>query len=423
MSSSVLLVYLSGRLAATVERSSSKALSLRYEQDYVYSTLPPLSLSLPKQEEPHTGEWIEHWLRSHLPEDNRILSVYARAGQVAAQNTIGMLATPLGADCAGAIQFASPDNSESVTERPSSLEPLSEAQMISELASVMSDDSKLQASDLYCSLAGYHRKLALCWHEGRWHKPVGAAPSTHILKPRQKLAKIAPVTEHVMLSTARHLGLEAPNSWLEQYADMTVLVVERYDRWLDNDTWRRVHQEDICQAMGLPPNAKLERNGGPTVITIAELLSNVTADPNRNLAKFASGLLYAWLRADIDSHARNYSIFYASSRPDLAPLYDLNTSLPFKKHPISDLHLAMSYAGDSQIGVLDTRAPFGRMGQELQLPAEQLRETASRLGSLFGDAVRDQVRNLDRTYSKSVRSELNRTVSNADRRSKLFSRF
>ncbi|WP_430642419.1 HipA domain-containing protein [Bradyrhizobium sacchari] len=37
-------------------------------------------------------------------------------------------------------------------------------------------------------------------------------------------------------------------------------MVERYDRRHDGKRWRRLHQEDFCQALGRPPAAKCQNN-------------------------------------------------------------------------------------------------------------------------------------------------------------------
>jgi hypothetical protein len=57
----------------------------------------------------------------------------------------------------------------------------------------------------------------------------------------------------------------------------------RYDRRLERRRWRRIHQEDLCQAFGLPPSRKYESEGGPGVRQIAELIRNQSIDPQRDV--------------------------------------------------------------------------------------------------------------------------------------------
>ena len=47
------------------------------------------------------------------------------------------------------------------------------------------------------------------------------------------------------------------SSWVERMGDTAVLVAERYDRTVTSDgTIERLHQEDMCQAVGLRPKDK-----------------------------------------------------------------------------------------------------------------------------------------------------------------------
>ncbi len=49
------------------------------------------------------------------------------------------------------------------------------------------------------------------------------------------------------------------------FGDEVAIAVERYDRVRDETTgWiARVHQEDVCQALGIRPTLKYQAEGGP----------------------------------------------------------------------------------------------------------------------------------------------------------------
>jgi len=56
-------------------------------------------------------------------------------------------------------------------------------------------------------------------------------------------------------------------------AGQLLLVVTRYDRIIEQDgAVQRIHQEDFCQALGVPPNHKYQEDGGPSLRSIAEVL-------------------------------------------------------------------------------------------------------------------------------------------------------
>ena len=100
-------------------------------------------------------------------------------------------------------------------------------------------------------------------------------------------------------------------------------VIECYDRVRTGGAIRRIHQEDICQALGLPPTQKYQSDGGPGVRAIAELLTNGSTAPNDDVRTFVAAVAFNWFIAGPDAHAKNYALLSgAQSRVRLAPLYD-----------------------------------------------------------------------------------------------------
>ena len=102
------------------------------------------------------------------------------------------------------------------------------------------------------------------------------------------------------------------------------IVVERYDRVRMEGSIRRLHQEDTCQALGLPPTGKYENENGPGVAPIVELLRTYSSRPTDDVWTFVQALALNWLIGGTDAHAKNYSVLIgAGGRARLAPLYDI----------------------------------------------------------------------------------------------------
>src|SRR3546814_12136637 len=80
------------------------------------------------------------------------------------------------------------------------------------------------------------------------------------------------LNEHLCLRACQRLGLRAANTEVGVFDEERAIVVERYDRMIQRRTWRRVHQEDMCQALGLHPSQKYQSDGGPSQDKIADLL-------------------------------------------------------------------------------------------------------------------------------------------------------
>ena len=69
------------------------------------------------------------------------------------------------------------------------------------------------------------------------------------------------------------IGLDVAPVEPRVVSDRTFLLVQRYDRAFGDDgNVRRIHQEDFCQALGVPPETKYASEGGPTFKDCFELL-------------------------------------------------------------------------------------------------------------------------------------------------------
>ena len=412
-----LSVWLDTRLAATVERSQS-GLALTYDADYWKDGLP-LSLSLPLRETPHRGAYVEHWLHSHLPDNKTLVRRWSDRAQ--SSDVVVLLSTRLGLDCAGAIRF-SPKGTDP-DELGGSLVEMSSDEVEEEMAWVIAGMPGREMSDLYCSLPGFHPKLALRQIGDRWARPTGSEASTHILKPRSRHEKIVPVTEFLMTDSAGQCGLETPLASLESHGSMTVFVVERYDRECHSGRWRRLHQEDFGQAMGLAPERRSYASGGPGVEEMARVLRSATTNPEESLRALADGLLWAWITADIDAHARNYALLWDNSpAPGLAPLYDRNTSLPFKKQAVTSLDLAMPYGETDSIGALDGAIPssLAAIAAALSLTASDVHERCRLIAEQAPDALSDAMKTLAKEHKSGIRGELRCLQSRLAERCKMF---
>jgi serine/threonine-protein kinase HipA len=111
----------------------------------------------------------------------------------------------------------------------------------------------------------------------------------------------------------------------------------------------RLHQEDLCQALGLLPTLKYQNEGGPSPQTIVDLLRAHSSQPQEDVTTFLGALIFNWLIAGTDGHAKNYSLLLgARGRVRLAPLYDLGSALPYPDMDQRRLKLAMKF-GDTYL--------------------------------------------------------------------------
>jgi serine/threonine-protein kinase HipA len=210
------------------------------------------------------------------------------------------------------------------------------------------------------------------------------------------------LNEHLCLTAARHLGLPAANSTIAEFAGERVVVVERYDRDVGPDGQvSRVHQEDTCQALGVPPTSKYQNEGGPGAGQIVELLRTnaPAADGTTAITRFVDALAFNWIIGGTDAHAKNYSILLAGPQIRLAPLYDVASALVYDEFLAPRLRMAMSIGGEYRVAAV-CGLHWRRLATAVDLNPDavvgRVRELSDRVADGFAAAVREPaVRELD----------------------------
>jgi serine/threonine-protein kinase HipA len=310
----------------------------------------------------------------------------------ASPSPFSLLATPIGKDCAGAVQFATPEVAEQLLQRTGDVTWLTEDDVAQRLRE-LKDDSTAWLGRSFTgqfSLAGAQAKTALLFQDGRWGVPSGATPTSHILKPAVAGFDDHDLNEHLCLDAARRAGLLVALTRVSRFGDESAIVVDRYDRLQIDDRIVRVHQEDLCQALGVPPDRKYQNEGGPGPIQIVDLLRHAMPAHVADDAvwRFIDALVWNWLIAGTDAHAKNYSLLLASNQVRLAPLYDIASALPYGVHE-KKLRLAMKIGG--HYDVFTYRNPWPRAAHELGVDTETLidrvRGLAARTADAFADAA------------------------------------
>jgi serine/threonine-protein kinase HipA len=387
-----LLVLLDEAIVGTLVRLQGGKLRFDYSEEYRHLLDPtPLSLAMPVQVRSHPDHVIRPWLWGLLPDNDAVLQRWARHFHVSS-SPFSLLGTPIGEDCAGAVRFAPPDEIDRVLARPGGVTWLSEddvAQRIRELR----QDSTAWLGESFAgqfSLAGAQAKTALMFRDGRWGVPSGSTPTTHILKPAVAGFDDHDLNEHLCLDAARRAGLVAVRTSIAHFGEESAVVVHRYDRMALRGPIVRVHQEDLCQALGMPPSRKYQNEGGPGPADIAKLLRRVMPPQVADdaVGRFADALIWNWLIAGTDAHAKNYSLLLADNQVRLAPLYDIASALPYGTHE-RKLQFAMKIGGDNRVFPYRNTWPDG--ARDLGLDAEALvarvRELASLAPGAFADAA------------------------------------
>jgi len=358
--------FLNGRLVGRLNRQSSGAIDFQYDPAWLdWEHALPVSLSLPLREDRYIGAPVIAVFDNLLPDSGMIRRRIAERVHAQGPDTYSLLSA-VGRDCVGALQFLTGDDEP---HPPGMLEgkPVGDdeiARIVRDLASAplgLGEDE-----DFRISIAGAQEKTALLFWKDRWHKPLGATATTHILKPRiGRLPNGVDLSDSVeneflCLKLTSALGLPSAEVSIRDFEGERVLVVERFDRrWTRDGRLLRLPQEDCCQALSVPPTLKYEAEGGPGVHAILELLK-ASDDPDADRTVFLRALVVFWLLGATDGHAKNFSIhLFPGGRFRMAPLYDVISAQPSVdagQIRRNQMKLAMAL-GDSRHYVVTSIAP------------------------------------------------------------------
>jgi serine/threonine-protein kinase HipA len=339
-----------------------------------------LSLSLPITANLEVrGPVVDNYFDNLLPENPSIRRrIRERFGTPSAQAFD--LLEAIGRDCVGAVQLLPPDQ-EPIGWNRIKTSPLSDADLERLLRAVAAPPSRGRPEadhddDFRVSIAGAQEKTALLSMGGAWFRPLGATPTTHILKLPLGIignfrADFSDSVENEWLCAQlmREFGLPMADTEMLTCGDQTVLAIKRFDRrWIGADdaedqrsrfapargTWiARLPQEDFCQATGRSPTQKYEADGGPSIEEIMDILAG-SESAAADRAHFALAQLAFWLLAATDGHGKNFSIYHrAGGTFGMTPLYDVLSAWPvIGRHanqlPIQDAKLSMAIRGKSR---------------------------------------------------------------------------
>lgn len=336
-----LVLWMNGEKVGTWSIAQGKDL-LQYADSWLASPQArPLSLTLPftPGNQPHRGDLVGAWFDNLLPDSARLRERIATRFKTKGQSTFDLLAE-IGRDSVGAIRLL-PEDFAVEDVRHVQAQAMTDAEIAQLLRSTTSmppwQDDGQHADDFRISLAGAQEKTALLKLNGQWMRPLGATPTTHILKlplglvGNMQMDMAASVeNEWLCAQVIKAYGLPVADCAMRQFEDIKVLEVERFDRgWSADGSWLiRLPQEDMCQAMGYPSHMKYESDGGPGIDKILNLL-NGSVNARQDKVNFIKAQFIFWLLCAIDGHAKNFSIqLKAGGSYAMAPLYDVLSVYP-----------------------------------------------------------------------------------------------
>jgi len=378
-------VYLHNHLAGQLIQDDGGQMGFKYVEDWLNTpAATPLSQSLPLRKERFSRKECRGFFAGILPEESKREIIAANLG-ISARNDYAML-EQIGGECAGAVTFIPPG--QRLPEPNYGYREISSH----DLAGILRELPKrpLLAGDegIRLSLAGAQDKVALRIEGDEISLPLGGAPSTHILKPSVERFAGVVFNEALCMNLAAAAGLPTAQVEARSIEGIDYLLVQRYDRVHrqvqgGKPVLERLHQEDFCQAQGIVPEMKYQKEGGPSLKQCFGLLRDVSSAPVIDLARLLDAVIFNYLAGNNDAHGKNFSLLYRGAGREeqeirLAPLYDIVSTAYY---PEISRNMAMKIGGE-YVPEKVTPKDFERLAEEAGLAKPIVRRRVPELAGI-----------------------------------------
>ena len=235
-------IYLRGKLTGFLE-SSRNGITFRYSSCCVL----PLSVYLPVREEPYNARSCIPFFSNLLPDEWEREKLAQNVGVRAAQ-TLPLVSAVAG-DTAGAVSVLQEDEEY----REDGVYEEVPEEMIADRIGRKDEESLIYwGQDTRSTIAGAQSKMCFYYENGKWFIPKGNSSTNTIVKPSEELS----LNEYVVTRLASLCSFQVHDVFLHEFEGRRALVAHRYDR----NGMRRIHQEDMCQALGILPENKYEED-------------------------------------------------------------------------------------------------------------------------------------------------------------------
>ncbi len=375
-------VYYDRELAGQLIQDDGGQMTFQY--DKVWRTKPepiPLSHSLPLREERFTQKECRGFFGGTLPEEG-IRKVVARILGISDKNDFAML-EQIGGECAGAISFLPED--EEISADDDSYRELGDDELAKILRELPRRPLMVGTDGIRLSLAGAQDKIVVRFDDEKISIPCGSAPSSHVLKPAIDTYEGVVFNEAFCMALANACDLNVAPIEIGKVEDIDYLLAERFDRIRDDEgNIRRLHQEDICQALGIPSEIKYQSEGGPSLADCFTLIRDVSSAPALDLIALLDAVIFNLLIGNHDAHAKNFSLLYIPNRSiRFAPLYDLVCTVFYPE--LTD-KMAMKTGGVAKSALIYPKQ-IERFAADAGLAAAQTRARISALADRLLEAI------------------------------------
>lgn len=296
----------------------------RDDNGFTFASLPGarnLTAAAEGGQSPWSRAFTKNWFDGLLPDDRQRTGAEDARG-IERGDTFALLGA-IGWECAGAVSVL-PEGRRPASGSYRRIDTSAVWDRLEALPMFIDDDEE----HVRMSLGGAQEKMLLRKDASGWLLPIDGAISTHIIKPEPQIFPGLAIAEAFSLLAAAAATPAARAEVITAKGHRPALVVTRFDREVVNGDIRRIHQEDACQALGLPPNMKSARQPKPSPAwasygALAKVLFRRAEEPTIEMRRLLEQMTVNVAIGNLDAHGKNYSVQHVGAAIRMAPMYDI----------------------------------------------------------------------------------------------------
>ncbi|SAK57092.1 HipA domain-containing protein [Caballeronia catudaia] len=264
------------------------------------------------------------WFFDNLLPEERMRSALAREASTDVNDAWGLLSY-YGRETAGALALLPEGEEEPASDRKAL--PLD---VLEKRIQDMPHHALTATSPKRMSAAGAQQKLlAILSGEHPNHalfEPVGAEPSMHILKPDMRSTGYphSAINEFFCARLARRFGITVPDTHFMKVPS-ACYIIDRFDRDRETRPAGRVHTLDATQLLNKDKSFKYNN---ANVDALADCIARLGTKARARLEVFR-WTVFNILIGNADAHLKNISFFSRANGYQLAPFYDLLSTVVY----------------------------------------------------------------------------------------------
>jgi serine/threonine-protein kinase HipA len=357
------------------------ALLFAYLPEWVASgKAGPLSPDLPLEGE-HSGDAVVAYFDNLLPEGS-VRDFIAQAEHISPNNVFGLLER-FGGDTAGALSLL--PHGQTPSSEPHYL-PVTQESIREWFVNSRGIPLNLAGEQARMSLSGAQDKMTVYIDShGSIALPLGAAPSSHIIKPSMGYRSQVPqtaVNEALVMTLAAAIKLDVPT--VRYSPELDAVLIQRYDRREREDgRLTRLHQNDLCQIMGVSSKLKYEAEGGPSIKDCFAAVMERSSQPALDKKRLIEWVVFNLAVGNMDSHAKNLSVLEVEGNTRLAPFYDMVCTTVY---PNLSRRFAFKVGGDNRPGWIMDRH-WEQFANEIDTKPQFVNKIRQDISNRIGNAL------------------------------------